>query len=141
MANLRLEVLGLEGEVQTLSRVTQFDDLFAKTRKSPKGGRMQYPWTMTRLIIEHLVTGASVSAVEKTLQIIPQTLAPGRKFRDSPKSKLINKCRTVMKTVGECCTAILLGRARRWLQVYSDGTSVSNAELVDIVLHRHSGRD
>ena len=39
-----------------------------------------------------------------------------------------------MKTVGECCTAILLGRAHRWLQVYSDGTSVSNAELVNIVL-------
>ena len=39
-----------------------------------------------------------------------------------------------MKTVGECCTAMLLGRTRRWLQVYSDGTSVSNAELVDIVV-------
>ena len=38
MTNLRLEVIGLEGEVQTLSRVTQFDDLFAKTRESPKGG-------------------------------------------------------------------------------------------------------
>ena len=74
MANLRLEVLGLEGEVQTLSRVTQFDDLFAKTRKSPKGGRMQYPWTMTRLIIEHLVTGESVCAVKKILHIIPHTI-------------------------------------------------------------------
>ena len=38
MTNLRLEVIGLEGEVQILRRVTQFDDLFAKTRESPKGG-------------------------------------------------------------------------------------------------------
>ena len=68
VSNMQLEVIGLEGEVDTLNKLALSDNLFAKTRQSPKGGRMQYPWKMTRVMLEHLVTGASVSAVEKILR-------------------------------------------------------------------------
>jgi hypothetical protein len=82
--------------------------LYVKNRMSKNGGRPQYPWNMSLLIIESLATGASISAVEKLLRIFPQTLAPNQSLQDRPKHTMISKCRSTMKILAEVCSTILL---------------------------------
>ena len=89
---------------------------------------------MARLIIESLATGASVAAVEKLLCIFPQTLVPNQSLKDRPKHFLIHKCHSTMKVVAEVCSTILLARAKKWVQLSTDGTSVGNLKIQDIVL-------
>ena len=130
---LRERLIDLDEELD-LHGHRQVAELFEKSRLAKRNGTRQYPWQMTLLLVESLVTGASPSAIKKLLVIFSQHFSPRKHAMDQPGSKLINKCRTTMKVMAEVCAVIELARADAWGQLFTDASSVGNVKLQDIIL-------
>ena len=87
---LRETLIDLDEELD-LHGHRQVAELFEKSRLAKRNGTRQYPWQMTLLLVESLVTGASPSAIKKLLVIFSQHFSPRKPAMDQPGSKLSNK--------------------------------------------------
>ena len=60
---LRTAMADMEEELERAQRPAMAN-LFERSHQLPKGGRSQYPWTTTKLIVECLVTCGSSEMVQ-----------------------------------------------------------------------------
>ena len=109
-------------------------NLFARNRQSPKGGRSQYPWTTTKLIVECLVTGASPKMVQSLMFTFAKTFDPDYPIESRPDIDYINKCRSTMKIIGEVCTLFELSFTNLWAEMLTDGTSLRTIPVQEIII-------
>jgi hypothetical protein len=87
-----------------------------------RGGARRWPIWVVQLICELLVNGTSPAAIPSNIQTMYKTLY-GEKPDELPSVNFVRGCRVVVQVVGETVTAIKLGNAETWKQLWTDATT------------------
>jgi hypothetical protein len=87
-----------------------------------RGGARRWPIWMVQLICELLVNGTSPAAIPSNIQTMYETLY-GETPDQIPSVNFVRGCRVVVQVIGETVTAIKLGNAETWKQLWTDATT------------------
>jgi len=86
------------------------------------GGSGRWPVHIILLICELLVNGTPPSAVPANIQTTC-TAFTGAETSELPSISFVRECRVVLQNLNETLSALRLGTAETWQQLFTDGTS------------------
>ena len=98
-----------------------------------KGGASRWPVHIVLLICEMLVNGTPPTAVPANLQST-QAAFVGIEAKELPSVNFVRQCRTVLQNLNETLSALRLGRAENWYQLFTDGTSRRQIAFQNMVI-------
>ena len=98
-----------------------------------KGGASRWPVHIVLLICEMLVNGTPPTAVPANLQST-QAAFTGVEARELPSVNFVRQCRTVLQNLNETLSALRLGKAESWYQMFTDGTSRRQIAFQNMVI-------
>ena len=93
---------------QKLETQISVNDLFARARKSTKGGASQYNTELVKIMLEMIATGAAPSAIESLMIIFAHTIDPEINIESLPRLRYIQNLLVVLHTLGEAIGVIQL---------------------------------
>ena len=121
-------------EREALSRL-QHIKLEIKKEKNigRRGEASRWPVHIVLLICEMLVNGTPPTAVPANLQST-QAAFVGIEAKELPSVNFVRQCRTVLQNLNETLSALRLGRAENWYQLFTDGTSRRQIAFQNMVI-------
>eukprot|EP00956_Cyclotella_meneghiniana_P030815 scaffold78775_cov36-Cyclotella_meneghiniana.AAC.2 len=111
----------VESDQKTKRRMKKEWDDEAAARK--RGGGRRWPIWVVQLICELLVCGTSPQAIGPSIKIMYETLYGEKTEEEPPSVNFIRQCRVVVEIMGETVTALKLGSADSWKQLWTDATT------------------
>ena len=101
--------------------------------RNGKGGAGQWPVRIVLLICELLVNGTSPRAVPTNIRSVSETIT-GQPVAHSPSVNFVRQCRVVVQNLNEMLAAFCLGNAKKWRQIFTDGTSRRQVAFQNLVI-------
>ena len=98
-----------------------------------RGGASRWPVHIVLLICEFLVNGTPPTAVPANLQTASAAFT-GVEAKELPSVNFVHQCRTVLQTLNETLSALRLGTAKTWHQMFTDGTSRRQIAFQNLVI-------
>eukprot|EP00956_Cyclotella_meneghiniana_P033421 scaffold95984_cov36-Cyclotella_meneghiniana.AAC.1 len=109
------QVANLKQQLRDMSRILQAEKKASRDTISKLLGDAEG-------ICELLVCGTAPTAIGKSISIMYETLY-SEKPEDEPSVNFIRQCRVVVEIMGETVTALKLGSADSWKQLWTDATT------------------
>jgi len=97
------------------------------------GGSGRWPVHIILLICELLVNGTPPSAVPANIQTTC-TAFTGAETSELPSISFVRECRVVLQNLNETLSALRLGTAETWQQLFTDGTSRRQIAFQNLVI-------
>jgi len=88
-----------------------------------RGGSRRWPVWVVQFVCELLVCGTLPRTIRNNLVIMYRTMYDKETSIEVLSLSFIRECRTIVQVVGETVTAIKLGQAEKWDQLWTDATS------------------
>ena len=98
-----------------------------------RGGASRWPVHIVLLICEMLVNGTPPTAVPANLQST-QAAFTGVEATELPSINFVRQCRTGLQNMNEILSALRLGQAENWGQMFTDGTSRRQIAFQNMVI-------
>ena len=98
-----------------------------------RGGSGKWPVHIVLLICELLVNGTPPVAVPATIQTTSAAFT-GAEANELPSVNFVRQCRTVLQTLNETLSALRLGKADTWHQLFTDGTTRRQIAFQNLVI-------
>ena len=98
-----------------------------------RGGSAKWPVHIVLLICELLVNGTPPSAVPATIQTTSAAFT-GAETSELPSVSFVRQCRTVLQSLNETLSALRLGNATTWHQLFTDGTTRHQMAFQNLVI-------
>ena len=98
-----------------------------------RGGSGKWPVHIVLLICELLVNGTPPSAVPATIQTTSAAFT-GAEANELPTVNCVRQCCTVLQTLNETLSALRLGKADTWHQLFTDGTTCRQIAFQNLVI-------
>ena len=141
MKNLKTELNAARDElveeskkVQALERINNIGIQIKKERViGRRGGGKRWPVRVVLLICELLVGGTPPSAIPDNIQTSSITFT-GHGVADRPCINFVRQCRVVLQILNETLSAYKLGKAERYYQGFTDGTSKKQIAFQNLVV-------
>jgi hypothetical protein len=97
------------------------------------GGASRWPVHIVLLICELLVNGTPPSAIPANLQSTSAVLR-GCEAEELPSINFVRQCRVVVQNLNSTLSAMRLGRADIWHQLFTDGTTRRQIAFQDLII-------
>ena len=78
---------------------------------------------MLQLVLEMLVNGTPPESISPNITLQIALICPDVKIHNLPSISFIKECRIVFRSLGETLTSYRLAQAKKWEQLFIDGTS------------------
>lgn len=98
-----------------------------------RGGSKRWPVHIVLLICELLVNGTPPSAVPANIQTMSAAMS-GAEASELPSVNFVRQCRTVLQNLNETLSALRLGNASTWHQLFTDGTTRRQIAFQNLVI-------
>ena len=105
----------------------------AKIRVGQRGAK-KWGLDMWELILEQLVNGTPPSAVKDNIVTHLKKFSPKTKIVELPSIWTIRRARTVLLVICQTLAAYRLGKAAKWGQLCTDGTSRRQVKFKNLVI-------
>jgi hypothetical protein len=132
LMELEEEIESKKNEVQELEKAFPIK-VFAKIRGGQRGAT-SWPHFVWELILEQLVNGTPPSAVNSNIVSFLRCFSPMTVIKELPSIWTIRRGRTVLLTVVETLATYRLAKAKRWGQMFTDGSGRRQIALQDLAL-------
>ena len=117
-----------------LERMRTIGIQIKKERKiGRRGGSSRWPVHIVLLICELLVNGTPPSAIRPNLQSTSAVFT-GCEAEELPCVNFIRQCRVVVQNINATLSAMRLGRADVWHQMFTDGTTRRQTAFQDLII-------
>ena len=97
------------------------------------GGSRKWPVHVVLLICELLVGGTPPSAIPANIQTMSAAFT-GAEATELPSINFVRQCRTVLQNINETLSALRLGQADTWHQLFTDGTTRRQIAFQNLVI-------
>ena len=101
--------------------------------RNGNGGTGRWPVRIVLLICELLVNGTAPRAVPANIRSVSETIT-GQPIAHSPSVNFVRQCRVVVQNLNEMLAAFCLGHAKKWRQIFTDGTSRRQVAFQNLVI-------
>jgi len=98
-----------------------------------RGGSGKWPVHVVLLICELLVNGTPPSAIPANIQTTSAAFT-GAEATELPSINFVRQCRTVLQNLNETLSALRLGKADTWHQLFTDGTTRRQIAFQNLVI-------
>ena len=98
-----------------------------------KGGASQWPVHIVMLICELLTNGTPPSAVPANIQTMSAAMN-GCEASELPRLDFVRRCRTVAQNLNTMLAGLRLGKAKKWKQIFTDGTTRRQVAFQNLVI-------
>jgi len=132
MYNLKDQLADESKQRAALERMQTIQLQIKKERPLGRGGGSRWPVHVVLLICEFLVNGTPPSAIRKNIQS-SSAYFTGKEIVP-PSVNFIRQCRTVLQNMNEALSALRLGKAESWHQLFTDGTSRRQIAFQNLVI-------
>jgi len=107
--------------------------VFCKIRDGQRGA-MLWPHFIWELILEQLINGTPPSSVNSNILSFLRCFSPKTVIKELPSIWTIRRGRTVLLVVVETLATYRLAKAKRWGQMFTDGSGRRQIALQDLAL-------
>ena len=108
--------------------------IFGKVRGNNRGGASSWPLIVWELILEQLVNGTPPTSINSNIVMFIQRFLPKTVIKEQPSIWTIRRGRTVLLVVVQTLAAYRLAKAKRWGQLFTDGTGRRQIAFQDLAL-------
>ena len=142
LKNIRLQVHELKDQLAdeskqryALERLQTIQLQIKKERPiGRRGGASRWPVHVVLLICELLVNGTPPTVVRKNIQTTSAFFTGKETSEPPPSVNFIRGCRSVLQIINEALSALRLGTAETWHQLFTDGTSRRQIAFQNLVI-------
>ena len=142
LKNIRLQVHELKDQLAdeskqryALERLQTIQLQIKKERPiGRRGGASRWPVHVVLLICELLVNGTPPTVVRKNIQTTSAFFTGQETSEPPPSVNFIRGCRSVLQIINEALSALRLGTAETWHQLFTDGTSRRQIAFQNLVI-------
>ena len=93
-----------------------------------------WPLFVWDLLLEQLVNGTPPTAIADNLKMHVKIFSPTTKIEELPSIWTVRRARTVLLVVVQTLAAYRLGKADKWVQLFTDATSRRQVTFQNLVL-------
>ena len=134
MQELRVLLKESESRIVALEDAIPIKVIRKEKRKGTRGGASSWPIYMWDLILEQLVNGTPPTAVADNIQMHVKKFSPTTKIKALPSIWTIRRARTVLLVIVQTLAAYRLGKADKWVQLFTDATSRRQVTFQNLII-------
>lgn len=139
LSSMRIRNTDLEQEIHNL----QLDLTIASSAipikivgkvREGRGGQARWPHYMWEIIMEQLINGTPPSSVNENIFAMLKTFSPSIEIKELPSIWTIRRARTVLLVIVQVLATYRIGKANKWVQLFTDGTSRRQNAFQDLII-------
>ena len=84
--------------------------------------------------MEQLINGTPPSSVNENIFAMLKTFSPSIEIKELPSIWTIRRARTVLLVIVQVLATYRIGKANKWVQLFTDGTSRRQNAFQDLII-------